>query len=126
MSTWIDVTGQAQLRSFVDHEGNFWLEQNASKQTRWAKLARKGHEVAWEFAGRGGSYTGRMLIDGEIYTPIRSNEEVSRPERLINATSCPTARQPKDEVGVPFRAGATRVDRRSTQLLRSMKGSSRD
>jgi hypothetical protein len=37
----------------VDNEGNFWLEQNASKQTKWANLVRKGHEVAWEFAGRG-------------------------------------------------------------------------
>ena len=47
--------------SFVDDEGHFWLEQNAAKKTKWAKLARDGHDVAWEFAGRGGSYTGRML-----------------------------------------------------------------
>jgi hypothetical protein len=26
------------------------------------------HEVAWEFYSPGGSYTGRLLIDGEIYT----------------------------------------------------------
>jgi hypothetical protein len=32
-------------------------------------LARQGHQLAWEFAGPGGAYTGRMLIDGEIYTP---------------------------------------------------------
>ena len=45
-----------------------WLEQNSSKASKWAKLARKGHEVAWEFDSPGGSYTGRLLIDGEIYT----------------------------------------------------------
>jgi hypothetical protein len=75
MATWTDTIGHAQLRSFVDDDGNFWLEQNASKQTTWAKLARKGHEVAWEFAGRGGSYTGRMLIDGEIYTPSEATKK---------------------------------------------------
>jgi hypothetical protein len=75
MSTWTDVTRHGQLLSFVDDEGNFWLEQNASKQTRWVKLARKGQEVAWEFAGRGGPYTGRMLIDGEIYTPSEGTKK---------------------------------------------------
>src|SRR5690349_19466372 len=34
-----------------------------------AKLARRGHDIAWEFEKPGGGYTGRMLIDGEIYTP---------------------------------------------------------
>jgi hypothetical protein len=58
MATWTDVIGHAQLRSFVDDEGNFWLEQNASKQTKGAKLAHKGHNVAWEFAGRGGHIPG--------------------------------------------------------------------
>jgi hypothetical protein len=75
MSTWTEITGHGQLRSFVDNEGNFWLEQNASKQTKWANLTRKGHEVAWEFAGRGGSYTGRMMIDGEIYTPSEATKK---------------------------------------------------
>jgi hypothetical protein len=75
MATWTDLIGRAQLRSFVDEDGNFWLEQNASKQTKWAKLAHKGHDVAWEFAGRGGSYTGRMLIDGEIYTPSEATKK---------------------------------------------------
>jgi hypothetical protein len=79
MASWTDVIGHAQLRSFVDDEGNFWLEQNASKQTKWAKLARKGHEVAWEFAGRGGSYTDRMLIDGAIYTPSEATKKFLAP-----------------------------------------------
>ena len=75
MATWTDLIGHAQLRSFVDGEGQFWLEQNATKQTKWAKLAREEHDVAWEFAGRGGSYTGRMLIDGEIYTPSEATKK---------------------------------------------------
>jgi hypothetical protein len=75
MSTWTELIGHAQLRSFVDDEGHFWLEQNAAKKTKWAKLARDGHDVAWEFAGRGGSYTGRMLIDGELYTPSEATKK---------------------------------------------------
>ena len=46
-----------------------WLEQNRAKASKWAKLARKGHDIAWEFEKPGGGYTGRVLIDGEIYTP---------------------------------------------------------
>jgi hypothetical protein len=74
MSTWTEI-GHAQLRSFVDDDGHFWLEQNAAKKTKWAKLARDGHDVAWEFSGRGGSYTGRMLIDGEIYTASEATKK---------------------------------------------------
>jgi hypothetical protein len=75
MATWTDLIGHAQLHSFVDDEGHFWLEQNATKKTKWAKLAREEHDVAWEFASRGGSYTGRMLIDGEIYTPSEATKK---------------------------------------------------
>ena len=75
MATWTELIGHAQLRSFVDDEGHFWLEQNSSKQSKWAKLAREGHKVAWEFGGRGGSYTGRMLIDGELYTPSEATKQ---------------------------------------------------
>ena len=41
----------------------------SAKASKWAKLARKGHDIAWEFEKPGGGYTGRILIDGEIYTP---------------------------------------------------------
>jgi len=75
MATWTELIGHAQLRSFVDEEGHFWLEQNSSKQSKWGKLAREGHEVAWEFGGRGGSYTGRMLVDGELYTPSEATKK---------------------------------------------------
>jgi hypothetical protein len=64
---WTDRLGHTSLRSFTDEHDHFWLEQNAAKNSKWAKLARKGHEMAWEFAKPGGAYTGR-IIDGTIYT----------------------------------------------------------
>ena len=69
MKTWTDRLGHSGLRSFTDEDGHLWLEQNPAKASKWAKLARKGHDIAWEFEKPGGGYTGRMLIDGEIYTP---------------------------------------------------------
>jgi len=67
------------------------LARTESQQAiEWAKLAREGHDIAWEFLTPGGAYTGRMLIDGEICTPSeatkkllqsRSDEERSRPSR---------------------------------------------
>jgi hypothetical protein len=26
-------------------EGHFWLEQNSAKASKWAKLARQGHDI---------------------------------------------------------------------------------
>jgi hypothetical protein len=45
-----------------------------------AKLAREGHGVAWEFESPGGTYTGRMLIDGEIYTPSEATTKFIKSE----------------------------------------------
>jgi hypothetical protein len=42
--------------------------------SRWANFAREGHDVAWEFEG-GGGYSGRMLIDGEIYTQAEATRK---------------------------------------------------
>jgi hypothetical protein len=75
MNSWTDRLGHSDLRSFTDAEGHFWLEQNAAKRSKWAKLAKEGHAVAWEFAGSGGAYTGRMLIDGEIYTTSEATKK---------------------------------------------------
>lgn len=74
MSTWTERTGRDGLRSFTDGDGNFWLEQNATKTSKWAKLASKGHEVAWEF-GTNRRYTGRMLVDGELLTPSEATKK---------------------------------------------------
>ncbi|HYZ84269.1 MAG TPA: hypothetical protein VE621_07690 [Bryobacteraceae bacterium] len=75
MKSWTDRLGHSRLRSFIDEQGHLWLEQNPEKASKWAKLARKGHDIAWEFESSGGSYTGRMLIDGEIYTPSEATRK---------------------------------------------------
>jgi hypothetical protein len=75
MGTWTERLGHSKLRSFTDSEGQFWLEQNSAKASKWAKLARQGHDIAWEFTGSGGAYTGRMLIDGEIYTASEATKK---------------------------------------------------
>lgn len=69
MNTWTDRLGHSSLRSYTDETDHFWLEQNPAKDSKWAKLVREGHHLAWEFERLGGAYTGRMLIDGEILTP---------------------------------------------------------
>jgi len=68
LTTWTERLGHSPLRAFTDEHHHFWLEQNGSKSSKWAKLARAGHQVAWEFDAPGGAYTGRMLIDGQIYS----------------------------------------------------------
>ncbi len=81
LTSWTGRTGQDGLRSFTDQEtGTFWLEQNASKTSKWAKFASQGHEVAWEF-GANRRYTGRMLIDGEIYTPAEATKTFLQTEK---------------------------------------------
>ena len=70
MSTWA-VHTRGGLREFFTKEGTHWVEQNRVKNSRWAKLAREGHDIAWEFENRErGGYTGRILdrrrdYDGE-------------------------------------------------------------
>ena len=80
MKTWTDRLGRTSLRSFTDDEGHFWLEQNPNKRSKWAKLAREEHDVAWEFERPGGGYTGRMLIDGQIYTPSEATKKFLKRE----------------------------------------------
>lgn len=80
--TWTERLGRSKLRSFTDAEGHFWLEQNPAKASKWAKFAREGHEVAWEFERSGGGYTGRMLIDGEIMTPSDATKKFLQGSRL--------------------------------------------
>ncbi len=75
MNTWTDRLGRSSLRTFTDRENHFWLEQNASKPSRWGKLAKAGHRVAWEFDSPGGKYTGRLLIDGEIYSTSNATKK---------------------------------------------------
>jgi hypothetical protein len=79
IKTWAEHFGRSKLRCFTDEEGHFWLEQNAAKDSKWAKLAQEGHEIAWEFDEPYGSYTGRVLIDGEIYTSREASKKFLKP-----------------------------------------------
>ncbi len=81
IKTWTDRLGHTSLRSFTDEHDHFWLEQNPAKNSKWAKLARKGHAMAWEFASPGGAYTGRLLIDGEIYTSAEATTKFLQPTK---------------------------------------------
>jgi hypothetical protein len=58
ISTWALHT-KGGLREFITKE-HHWIEQNPKKQSRWAKLARQGHAIAWEFENREG---------GRLYRP---------------------------------------------------------
>ena len=46
MSTWTGRTGKDALRSLTDEDGNFWFEQNATKTSKWAKLAHCSQDTA--------------------------------------------------------------------------------
>lgn len=74
LKTWSDLLCDSNLRTFTDKHNHFWLEQNAEKTSKWAKLAREGHEIAWEFDSLGSSYTGRMLMNGEILRLMSDKE----------------------------------------------------
>ena len=78
IKTWTEHLGHSRLRSFTDEDGHLWLEQNSAKQSKWAKLAREGHQVAWECESQDGSYSGRILIDGEIYTMAEATKKFLR------------------------------------------------
>jgi hypothetical protein len=75
MTTWTDRLGYSKLTTFTDEHNGFWIEQNSAKQSKWAKLAREGHAIAWEFDSPGGSYTGRLLIDGEVYSSAEATKK---------------------------------------------------
>ena len=78
MKTWTERLGHSRLRSFTDSEGHLWLEQNPSKKSKWGALAKAGHELAWEFGSPDGKYTGRMLVDGEVYSTSEATKKFLR------------------------------------------------
>jgi hypothetical protein len=43
------------------------------------RLARQGHEIAWEFDSPGGAYTGHLLIDGRVYTTAEATKKFLKP-----------------------------------------------
>jgi len=78
IKSWTEVLGHSGLRTYTDKHHHFWLEQNTAKKSKWAKLAREGHEIAWEFDNPGGAYTGRLLIDGEVYSTAEATKKFLR------------------------------------------------
>ncbi len=86
MKTWTGRLGHSRLRTFSDEHGHFWLEQNSAKASKWAKLAREGHQIAWEFDSPGGAYTGRLLIDGEVYSTGEAVKTFFKPQALTGRT----------------------------------------
>jgi len=53
MKTWTERFGHSKPRAFTDKDNHFGLEQNQYKNLKWAKLAREGHEIAWDFEAQG-------------------------------------------------------------------------
>jgi hypothetical protein len=78
MSTWTETLGHSHLKTFTDEEGRFWIEQNPRKSSRWAQLMQKGYAIAWEFESPGGPYTGRVLIDGVVYSSTEAAEKLRK------------------------------------------------
>ena len=74
MATWTQRT-QSGLKRFYTRQGKLWIEQNPAKDSVWARLAAKGHSIAWEFEGPKLGYTGRMMIDGAILTKAEACEK---------------------------------------------------
>ena len=62
------------LRSFTDEDGHFSLQQSADKRSKWAKLARQGHDIAWEVGRSGGAYTGQLF---PTRTKLLADDDVS-------------------------------------------------
>ncbi len=76
--TWTDRTASG-LRAYTAPDGNRWIEQNPKLTSGWAKLARQGHQVAWEFGpSRADGYTGRVMIDGKTMTKAQAIEALWR------------------------------------------------
>ncbi len=58
----IKKTSKNKLRS-VEIEGLTFIEQNPNKESRWAQLAREGHQIMWAMRGR--QYIARIM-DGSF------------------------------------------------------------
>jgi hypothetical protein len=43
------------------------------------RLARQGHEIAWEFDSPGGAYTGQLLVDDRVYTTAEATKKFWKP-----------------------------------------------
>ena len=59
----LEYTSIQELRKFRIEGYNF-IEQNPEKSSRWAEMAREGHQIMWVMKGRG--YLAQVR-DGEFY-----------------------------------------------------------
>jgi hypothetical protein len=59
----MEYTSMQELRKFRI-EGYSFIEQNPDKSSRWAEMAREGHQIMWVMKGRG--YLAQVR-DGEFY-----------------------------------------------------------
>ncbi len=58
----IQKTSSSRLRN-VTIEGIMFMEQNQRKKSKWAQLAKEGHEIIWIF--KNNTYIGR-IVDGDV------------------------------------------------------------
>ena len=58
----VEKTSKSKLLS-VRIDPLFFVEQNPSKSSKWAEMAREGHQIMWVMRGR--SYLARVL-DGKF------------------------------------------------------------
>jgi hypothetical protein len=52
MTIWTERLGHARLRSFTDEDGHFWLEQNADKRSKWARLGLPSFDSSLQRKGK--------------------------------------------------------------------------
>jgi len=69
MNTWTDRNGALSVAGVYRRRRPSLARAESGEAVELGEVAREGHEVAWEYDGPGGAYTGRMLINGEILTP---------------------------------------------------------
>ena len=56
-----------------------YIELITIKSSPWTRLAKKGHEIWWEFHRDGDRrYTGRLIIDDQLYTVSEAKKRPSR------------------------------------------------
>ena len=58
----VKKTSSSRLRN-VSIEDIMFMEQNQRKKSKWAQMAKEGHEIIWIF--KNNSYIGR-IVDGDV------------------------------------------------------------
>jgi hypothetical protein len=94
MATWTDVIGHAQLRSFVDDEGNFWLEQKRLQADQGGKTgAQRAQRRMGVRRSRGFIYRAHADRRRDLYT-FGGDKEILEKRRLIGQLNGCAAQEP--------------------------------